>query len=137
VEDTQVPVVTIYVDGVCQSTSGCGGWAAILFREDGGELELSGSLEDTSLSKIKLFAVIKALEHLDGFCIVDLFCSSRWVMDIMHNSKIYYYPTWVDMVDELYQLKRKYKIHCRWIRMGSDPVIAKVYQMARMAILKG
>ena len=56
--------VEIFTDGACSGNPGPGGWAAIL-RYGQHEMELNGSMPQTTNNRMEVFAVISAL----GMCI--------------------------------------------------------------------
>ena len=57
-------MTTIYTDGGCHSSTGTGGWAAIIKIEDYRTISLSGGEKDTTNNRMELTAAIKALEFM-------------------------------------------------------------------------
>ena len=53
--------VDIFTDGACSGNPGPGGWAAIL-RYGIHELEISGSMPQTTNNRMEVFAVISAAD---------------------------------------------------------------------------
>ena len=54
----------IYTDGGCHSSTGTGGWAAIIKIEGYRTISLSGGEKDTTNNRMELTAAIKALEFM-------------------------------------------------------------------------
>lgn len=58
--------VEIWTDGSCSGNPGPGGWAAVVRRADGAELEVWGRNPDTTNNRMELTAAIRALRSLTG-----------------------------------------------------------------------
>ena len=67
--------VEIFTDGACSGNPGPGGWAAIL-RYGQHELEISGSMPQTTNNRMEVFAVISALGKLKTRCQVSVYSDS-------------------------------------------------------------
>ena len=72
--------VNLYTDGACSGNPGPGGWCAIL-EYNGVEKVLSGGEEQTTNNRMELLAVIRGLQALKEYCIVDLYSDSKYVID--------------------------------------------------------
>ena len=57
-------MTTIYTDGGCHSSTGTGGWAAIIKIEGYRTISLSGGEKNTTNNRMELTAAIKALEFM-------------------------------------------------------------------------
>ena len=74
--------VEIFTDGACKGNPGPGGWGALL-RMGRHEKDLSGSDADTTINRMEMTAVIRALEALIEPCEVTIHSDSRYVIDGM------------------------------------------------------
>lgn len=75
------PIVTIYTDGSLSGTSRFGGWSAVLISLNPTYAkEITGAEADTTVPRMELLAVIKALEELNRGCDIYLFSDSRYVI---------------------------------------------------------
>jgi len=54
----------IYTDGGCEPNPGRGGWAAIIIGANGIEVELSGTVEDSTNNRMEIWAALQALENI-------------------------------------------------------------------------
>lgn len=72
--------VKIYTDGACSGNPGKGGWGAILIYGDR-QKEISGYEAHTTNNRMELLAAIKALEHLQEPCEVDLYSDSSYLVN--------------------------------------------------------
>lgn len=54
----------IYTDGGCEPNPGRGGWAAIIIGANGAEIELSGTVEDSTNNRMEIWAALQALENI-------------------------------------------------------------------------
>jgi len=78
--DTPKIEINLYTDGGCSGNPGPGGWAYILRHlPSGKEIEMSGSLENTTNNQMELLAVIEGLVSLKRPCVVELFTDSTYV----------------------------------------------------------
>ena len=59
-------MTTIYTDGGCHSSTGTGGWAAVIKIEGYRTVSISGGEKDTTNNRMELTAAIKALEFMRG-----------------------------------------------------------------------
>lgn len=79
--DNGKPIVTIYTDGSLCSTSKFGGWAAVLISLNPTYAkEITGAEANTTIPRMELLAVIKALEELNRGCDIHLFSDSQYVI---------------------------------------------------------
>tara|TARA_Y100001978_G_C23576283_1_gene376694 strand:+ start:108 stop:827 length:720 start_codon:yes stop_codon:yes gene_type:complete len=60
-------------DGACSGNPGNGGWGGLIIFNDGSELEIGGSEENTTNNRMELMAAIKILEKLKEYEIVKNF----------------------------------------------------------------
>lgn len=72
------PKVTIYTDGSCSNE--IGGWAAVIFV-DGIRYSICGTEYPTTISRMEMTAVYKALEKLHVSCDVQIFADSQIVVN--------------------------------------------------------
>ena len=76
------PIVTIYTDGSWSPDEKYGGWAAILISlRPTYAIEICGSEKDTTIPRMELTAVIKALEKLTMSCEIRIFSDSMYVVN--------------------------------------------------------
>ena len=76
--------VDIFTDGACSGNPGPGGWAAIL-RYGQHELELSGSMPQTTNNRMEVFAVISALGKLKTACDVTVYSDSSYLVNAFNE----------------------------------------------------
>lgn len=80
--------VEIFTDGACSGNPGPGGWAAIL-RYGEHEMELSGSMSQTTNNRMEVFALISALGKLKFPCDVHVYSDSSYLVNAFNNGWIY------------------------------------------------
>jgi len=79
--------VELFTDGACSGNPGPGGWAAILrYREH--EIELSGSMSQTTNNRMEIFAVICGLGKLKFPCNVNVYSDSAYVVNAFNEGWI-------------------------------------------------
>ena len=71
--------IEIYTDGACSGNPGKGGWGAYIKIEDQ-EIELNGSIDNTTNNRMELTAVIEALKYLKDESNINLYTDSKYVM---------------------------------------------------------
>jgi len=71
--------IEVYTDGACSGNPGKGGWGAYI-KIEGQEIELNGSIDNTTNNRMELTAVIEALKHLKNKSNINLFTDSKYVM---------------------------------------------------------
>ena len=76
--------VEIFTDGACSGNPGPGGWAAIL-RYGIHELEISGSMPQTTNNRMEVFAVISALGKLKTRCNVTVYSDSSYLVNAFNE----------------------------------------------------
>lgn len=76
--------VQIFTDGACSGNPGPGGWAAIL-RYGQHEMELSGSMPQTTNNRMEVFAVISALGKLKMQCNVHVYSDSAYLVNAFNE----------------------------------------------------
>ena len=76
--------VDIFTDGACSGNPGPGGWAAIL-RYGQHELEISGSMPQTTNNRMEVFAVISALGKLKTRCMVNVYSDSSYLVNAFND----------------------------------------------------
>lgn len=76
--------VDIFTDGACSGNPGPGGWAAIL-RYGQHELEISGSMPQTTNNRMEVFAVISALGKLKTRCRVTVYSDSAYLVNAFNE----------------------------------------------------
>lgn len=131
--DNGRPLVTIYTDGSCDSTSGYGGWAAILISLDPTYIkEISGSESNTTNNRMELQAFISALEQLTESSSVKLYSDSKYVAQgtgFVHfwkrnnwkkkdGGEVSNHDLWERYLDVIF--KYHHKIRSNWVKGHSD-----------------
>ena len=76
--------VDIFTDGACSGNPGPGGWAAIL-RYGAHELEISGSMPQTTNNRMEVFALISALGKLKTRCDVTVYSDSAYLVNAFNE----------------------------------------------------
>ena len=76
--------VDIFTDGACSGNPGPGGWAAIL-RYGQHELEISGSMPQTTNNRMEVFACISALGKLKTRCRVTVYSDSAYLVNAFNE----------------------------------------------------
>ncbi len=76
--------VDIFTDGACSGNPGPGGWAAIL-RYGQHELEISGSMPQTTNNRMEVFALISALGKLKTRCQVTVHSDSAYLVNAFNQ----------------------------------------------------
>lgn len=76
--------VDIFTDGACSGNPGPGGWAAIL-RYGQHEMEISGSMPQTTNNRMEVFAVISALGRLKTRCQVTVYSDSAYLVNAFNE----------------------------------------------------
>ena len=76
--------VEIFTDGACSGNPGPGGWAAIL-RYGAHEMEISGSMPQTTNNRMEVFAVISALGKLKTACSVTVYSDSAYLVNAFNE----------------------------------------------------
>ena len=77
--------VEIFTDGACSGNPGPGGWAAIL-RYGAHEMEISGSMPQTTNNRMEVFAVISALGKLKTRCRVMVYSDSSYLVNAFNEN---------------------------------------------------
>lgn len=80
----QLKHVDIFTDGACSGNPGPGGWAAIL-RYGAHELEISGSMPQTTNNRMEVFALISALGKLKTRCDVTVYSDSAYLVNAFNE----------------------------------------------------
>lgn len=77
--------INIYTDGACSGNPGPGGWAAAI--EHAGQMrDISGGFAKTTNNRMEMYAVIAALEDLQGNDEnVIVHSDSKYVVDMINN----------------------------------------------------
>lgn len=76
--------VDIFTDGACSGNPGPGGWAAIL-RYGAHEMEISGSMPQTTNNRMEVFACISALGKLKTTCQVTVYSDSAYLVNAFNE----------------------------------------------------
>lgn len=76
--------VDVFTDGACSGNPGPGGWAAIL-RYGQHELEISGSMPQTTNNRMEIFSVISALGKLKTRCEVAVHSDSAYLVNAFND----------------------------------------------------
>ena len=70
----------VYTDGSCSPNPGSGGWAAILFAENGERQEIGGSCSETTNNRMEIIAVIESLKRIPKEMKVQIHSDSSYVI---------------------------------------------------------
>ena len=76
--------VDIFTDGACSGNPGPGGWAAIL-RYGAHEMEISGSMPQTTNNRMEVFALISALGKLKMRCDITVYSDSAYLVNAFND----------------------------------------------------
>ena len=129
---------TIYTDGACNvHTTKTGGWAYAIVPPDFGAIAYkSGGSEDTTSQLMELMAVSKAFDRIPFYSTVHVKTDSMYVVKGFDMA-------WTLKANLLFweylrnQVRRKsLTVIMEWIRRNSEPLHAKVDQMAKHAAKK-
>ena len=124
-------MTTIYTDGGCHSSTGTGGWAAIIKVEGYRAISLSGGEKDTTNNRMELTAAIKALEFMLVKVVpteyIELTSDSKYVV----NGITQWVPGWKnkgwitsadepvvnrDLWEQLDELNAKLDVSWNWVK---------------------
>ena len=124
-------MTTIYTDGGCHSSTGTGGWAAIIKIEGYRAISLSGGEKDTTNNRMELTAAIKALEFMLVKVVhtehIELTSDSKYVV----NGITQWVPGWKnkgwitstdepvvnrDLWEQLDELNTRLDVNWNWVK---------------------
>ena len=124
-------MTTIYTDGGCHSSTGTGGWAAIIKIEGFRAISLSGGEKDTTNNRMELTAAIKALEFMLVKVVhtehIELTSDSKYVV----NGITQWVPGWKnkgwitstdepvvnrDLWEQLDELNTRLDVNWNWVK---------------------
>ena len=71
----------IYTDGACSGNPGKGGWAAIILDKNYNQLNISGSVNNTTNNRMELMATIMALKKIKKKSEIEIYTDSKYVKD--------------------------------------------------------
>ena len=138
--------VEIFTDGACSGNPGPGGWGAIVRKEGGKKVEISGSEESSTNNRMELIAAIEALKSLKRPCHITLSTDSQYlqkgITEWIENWKRNGWKTAdrkpvknSDLWFELDSLRRFHQIDWQWLRGHSGHAENdRCDQLARNAI---
>ncbi len=69
----------IYTDGGCEPNPGRGGWAAIVIGANGVEMEMYGTVEDSTNNRMEIWAALQALQSLPSGIDATIHTDSQYV----------------------------------------------------------
>lgn len=69
----------IYTDGGCEPNPGRGGWAAIVIGANGAEMEMCGTVEDSTNNRMEIWAALQALQSLPPGIAATVHTDSQYV----------------------------------------------------------
>lgn len=69
----------IYTDGGCEPNPGRGGWAAIVIGANGAEMEMCGTVEDSTNNRMEIWAALQALQSLPPGITATVHTDSQYV----------------------------------------------------------
>lgn len=119
--------VVIYTDGGCWPNPGVGGWGAVLFTDDGNEMELTGGEQVSSNNRMELMGPIIALEYLEQPSKVTLYSDSQYVVNgITEWIDNWKRTGWInsqkkpvknrELWERLDEARKRHKVNFQWIR---------------------
>lgn len=123
---SELPVVTVYVDGACLGNPGPGGWAALL-RWNDREKVLDGAASLTTNNRMELRAAIAALQALKRPCRVEIYTDSQY----LQRGITEWMPRWQrkgwrtarggtvknrDLWQALLEAMAPHEVHWHWLR---------------------
>ena len=118
--------IDVYTDGACSGNPGKGGWGVYIKTKDQ-EIELKGSIDNTTNNRMELKAVIEALKYLKNKSNINIFTDSKYVMqgieEWIHKWKENNWKTskkesvknkelWI----ELEELVSMHDVHWNWVK---------------------
>ncbi len=130
-------VINVYSDGSC-SVKGIGGWAAVILKPDGEQIELSGSERNSTSNRMELMGAFKAIEKAaelipdcgkKGIC---LFSDSLYVIKgISHRLEVWSTNRFItamgtpvvniDIWRKIAEILKDTDVFCQWVESyGSD-----------------
>ena len=112
--------ITIYTDGSCLVNPGPGGWAAVVFPDQGEPQRLSGGEAQTTNNRMELTGAIKGLEATAPGASVDLYSDSSYLVNTMTKNwkRRVNHDLW-EQLDGLAKLRR---VNWLWVRgHNGDP----------------
>ena len=142
----------IYTDGGCHSSTGTGGWAAIIKIEGYRTISLSGGEKDTTNNRMELTAAIKALEFILAKEVstehIELTSDSKYVV----NGITQWVPGWKnkgwitstdepvvnrDLWERLDELNAKLDVSWNWVKgHAGDEINEKCDHLTQIEIAK-
>lgn len=145
-------MTTIYTDGGCHSSTGTGGWAAIIKVEGYRAISLSGGEKDTTNNRMELTAAIKALEFMLVKVVhtehIELTSDSKYVV----NGITQWVPGWKnkgwitstdepvvnrDLWERLDELNAKLDVSWNWVKgHAGDEINEKCDHLTQVEIAK-
>lgn len=145
-------MTTIYTDGGCHSSTGTGGWAAIIKIEGYRTISLSGGEKNTTNNRMELTAAIKALEFMLTKEVsiehIELTSDSKYVV----NGITQWVPGWKnkgwitstdepvvnrDLWERLDELNAKLDISWNWVKgHAGDEINEKCDHLTQVEIAK-
>jgi cyclic pyranopterin phosphate synthase len=106
--------ITMYTDGSCQGNPGPGGWGAVLLREQGDPVRLSGPEPQTTNNRMELTAAIKGLESTPAGASVALHSDSEYLVSTM--TKNWKRRANLDLWSRLDSLTAERNVAWYWVR---------------------
>lgn len=145
-------MTTIYTDGGCHSSTGTGGWAAIIKVEGYRAISLSGGEKDTTNNRMELTAAIKALEFMLAKVVptehIELTSDSKYVV----NGITQWVPGWKnkgwitstdepvvnrDLWERLDELNAKLDVSWNWVKgHAGDEINEQCDRLTQVEIAK-
>ena len=116
--------VDIFTDGACSGNPGPGGWAAIL-RYGPHEMEISGSMPQTTNNRMELMGVIAGLEALNKPCVVKVITDSQYVVKAFNEHWIegWLKTNWkkgtvknIELWERLLKAKEPHEVTFEWVK---------------------
>lgn len=122
--------VELFTDGSWKGKLQAGGWSSLLVYWPHWKLLTSGE-QDTTISRMELYGVVRGLEELTEPCNVKVIADSSMVVQII-NGWIYNWKrkNWItkggtpvanlDLIKRLYELMQIHNVHAVWVKAHTN-----------------
>lgn len=149
-------MIKIYTDGslVHYSDRVVGGWAYLIHVHDAegkflGEQYASGSMTNTSIDRMELYAILRGLQAVTGSCNIEVFCDNKGIVEMATKNLAMWakrkfnggYLKNADLWEAIWSVAHYHNIKMTWIRSHTGNTNSralfnsKVDEMAKKATL--